>query len=624
MTYGFLFPAVLLSAVPAAAFLIYVYRRRGRGAQKLVSSVLLLRFLERQPAVKSRFVPPLRFFFELLLTLLLIAAAAGFFKKEGAAKVAVLIDNSFSTTAFAGRSTVIEDILRQARQMINAASAADQFEVLVAAPALRSLTEKAVKKSQAAAALEKIEAAFAEDNLAAALARLAARSDYTKIAVFTDKEREQHRQGPAEKDERFELHRAGADGGIGNLAISGISAKRAGLRGMRTLEVALASFAPSAAPALLRVEALLPGALGYDRKLIEERSLTLTSGERRAAAFADIPAEAAAIEAVLIPQGQGAEKMDAVKGDNRAWLSLAGPQRLAGFIGTLSPRELGLDKLRGFDFLHIRPAEYESRKDELNGCALLIFHRVGITAPPAAPSLFILPPQESSFVKSAADARPAAITGWKESDPLVRYLNLPALHITQLHPLTREAGMDTVIRSTAGAVLTAGEYQGRRIAALGLEVLPFEGGSAPLLSVLTLNILDWLSGSGLSNDYRHVYSPLPESAAAASYVGGEPIERHGETDAALIPPKPGLVLLRYETQQKAGSLVAVNYFDESESNLLHPQRVRLPAAAAAGNEAESVSLAAALVNIALLLILLDIVFALAKAFRGLNLKSIRE
>ena len=213
----------------------------------------------------------------------------------------------------------------------------------------------------------------------------------------------------------------------------------------------------------------------------------------------------------------------------------------------------------------------------------------------------------------------AAITGWAESHPLARYLNLPALKITTAEPLLAAPGMEAIIRSTAGNLLAAGELNGQRMVASGIELLPYEGAASPLISVLTLNIFDWLSASGLASGYRAAGSPLEISSdlATAGYLGGERLfdgAQHDRTLGSVELPRPGLVRLDYRTG--APAILAVDFFDERESNLLLPQRVLLPADEATAQDTGGAALMhRGLAAVTLLLLMLDIMLTLARAAR---------
>ncbi len=225
----------------------------------------------------------------------------------------------------------------------------------------------------------------------------------------------------------------------------------------------------------------------------------------------------------------------------------------------------------------------------------------------------------ASTLGSRAACPTKSITGWKESHALVRYLNLPALRIANLHPLLSYAGAEEIIRSTAGTVMAAGELQGRRMVGVGIELLPYEGSASPLLSVLTLNILDWISSSGLAAGYRSVHAPLElaPDVESVEYLGGETLYRRGgQQDAADIElAHPGLVVLR--RRDGTSTLLAVDYFDEQESNHLTPQRIHLPAGspAAADGKGEANLLSGSAALAVLLLILIDLAVTLLLAHR---------
>ena len=67
--------------------------------------------------------------------------------------------------------------------------------------------------------------------------------------------------------------------------------------------------------------------------------------------------------------------------------------------------------------------------------------------------------------------------------------------------------MKSIINSEQGSILFAGESRGFRFAVLGFEIFPFEGSKTPALSVLTLNLLNWLANTRSLSKTANFYYP---------------------------------------------------------------------------------------------------------------------
>ena len=122
--------------------------------------------------------------------------------------------------------------------------------------------------------------------------------------------------------------------------------------------------------------------------------------------------------------------------------------------------------------------------------------------------------------------------------------------------------LDSILSTASGGVLLAGDVKGKKAVVSGIELFPYEGKNSPFMTVLTLNIFDYLSDNVLDG-YAAVYSSLPD--AGAKYLDGalakRPLERQIQAS--------GLI-------QGDGNLIAANYFNEQESDVLKSDAVTVP------------------------------------------------
>jgi hypothetical protein len=121
-----------------------------------------------------------------------------------------------------------------------------------------------------------------------------------------------------------------------------------------------------------------------------------------------------------------------------------------------------------------------------------------------------------------------------------------------------------VVTTNAGPVLVAGEHNQKRVAAVGGELFPFEGRKRPLLSILTLNLLKWISGSSIETGFSLPGVPVTvsEDVTGATAFEGEEIpllSAEGEKARYFVPARPGLIAIK--GAQRARLEAASSYLD---------------------------------------------------------------
>jgi hypothetical protein len=122
-----------------------------------------------------------------------------------------------------------------------------------------------------------------------------------------------------------------------------------------------------------------------------------------------------------------------------------------------------------------------------------------------------------------------------------------------------------VVRIERGAIVVAGESHGIRVAAVGMELLPFEGMKTPVASVLTLNLLNWLTG-GAELTGSNLTGSAVSLDASKSWTVRNPKGKEEKINGALKLDGPGLYFL--STSAGDRKQVAANAFFPSESNTL--------------------------------------------------------
>ncbi|MDC0358560.1 hypothetical protein OAO01_07070, partial [Oligoflexia bacterium] len=263
--------------------------------------------------------------------------------------------------------------------------------------------------------------------------------------------------------------------------------------------------------------------------------------------------------------------------------------------------KLGLRKIKTVQFEYLTPERFrESSATDGNQASAYVFHRFVPAVLPEAASLFIFPPKANDVFPRKDEVSGAQITRWLHSHPVTSYLNLPVLALNVIAPLDTPAWANELIATTHGSAAYLGNYKGQKTVVLGFELLPYAGTRSPVLSILTLNILKWLSDVSVSPGYRATGSPVPNSEGieAVTYSNG---------DRVLDPTfsRPGLASIK-ETGQQAAP-VAINYFDTQESNLMKPGLVQMPSQMAYQTDTDDQQLLAKLIAyFVLLLLVLDL------------------
>ena len=629
--FGFQYPAVLWSLPLLAGFLIWIYLRRGRGKQVLVSSVLLLRGLRSPSSSRKRFVPPLRFFFELLIVAALIAALAGLFRQNKLTRYAVVIDNSLSMAARQSpdqeQISLLSAALQSADTLVGSLEDEAEIEIFQTSPEFLSLTDGLQDARKARAALHNVELAYADDNLQSIIDKLSLEDSFEKAFIFSDHPViDSPLSMGAAQDRRIiirDLRAQGAQSPRSNAALTDIGWRRNfDADGRQDLSVTLEAFSGSPLKGRVSISEVSSGKLPVELLPVESREVVLKAGGGETLVFSGLSPHVAALHVSFSETSGG--RNDLINQDNQAWIAVEEGQERIIVVSDLPAENLGLKNIRNLKFESQKPETYQPVRSR--GQETVIFHRFAPPHLPEVNSLFVMPPASGGWLEVGPEISPVDITGWQAVHPLLSYLNLEILSLKSCRSFILPSWGRELIASNAGPVAFAGELGGRRYVATAFELFPFEGRKSALLSIFTLNILKWLTSLGSGAGYRAANSLLEteDGREIPVFMDGEELRPAGTANLDKEKPagrknyllaRPGLVFSR--SSGKYTPLTAVNFFSQAESNLLQVQPVKLSAKSSAqsgltGRE----DLSGKLSRLLLFVLFADLAFALFRAARS--------
>jgi len=629
--YAFSTPLLLSLALPALGLLVYAYLKKGQGQRVIVASTMILQLLRKKSFMRKKFRPPLRFYIELLLILLLLCGIAGLYTLKQGNKIAIVIDNSFSMSATDPESsrgeTLLKRVKREAASYIGGLNSSSQIYLLYSSPHLTPVNSDWISTSSAVAACENIKFVYSADNLDSSLKKIVATGRYDQVVIFTDRKLS---ISETAKDKNFKtkisVHSYNAARGQGtadNTAISRLSAHGSDSQDNKiNLKAAISAFSAENRNINVSLDQLIPLDETLRSDKIRSIQLEIPAGSAREVVFKNVPARGLYKLYLEANRTLSAPGQDTIVFDNSAWFATTERRNKIYFVGDLKSSELGLQRLDTVTFEDLSPENYmenfanpEKESGAEGDNLLFIFHRWTPPTPPLHSSLFVVPPPNNPLFPRAKQSAPAEITRWLESHPLTAYLNMPALNLKKLAPLTKPSWALELISADLGTAAFAGIYRGKNYLVLGFEIFPYQGKKSPVLSILTLNILKWLSGESIADSSLSVYNraSLGDNFKEVLYLDG-PDKKVLNTDKLAIlfdkeqflPTSPGLLLIN----NKMGSpdYRAVNFFNDSESNLLINNTLSLPTTVATiTSNRDKQLLTDLIVSLILILMFLDMI-----------------
>ena len=268
-------------------------------------------------------------------------------------------------------------------------------------------------------------------------------------------------------------------------------------------------------------------------------------------------------------------KEDGLDLDNTAYAVLPTLTDVQVLLVTPTP-EIG-ESLRHIPNLELTlqtPEAYDP--EQVSQFGFILFHLTAPDVLPPTPAAFLLPPDGNRLFSLGQAAAQPRITNWSLGHPLTAYLSFSLLRPAYAQALQPLVWCPSIIHSTAGPLVLAGERTGNRYVATGFDILPYLGQKNLPVSILTLNILGWLADrAGRPGHYTtgDVVAPQPNSNGAnGEYRSTLQIRFPHETAFQLLKSAVPLNQQGVYTFRENGTerRVAVNLFSPKEARLGKP------------------------------------------------------
>src|SRR5579875_486801 len=550
--FGFLYPgALVFFALVPLLLIAYLVRERPRSV--IVSSVLGYRALRGLRAERPWGRPRLDWLFliELVILSLVVLAMAQPYLIHQHNPVAVVLDNSAAMQA-----GVPEGARLDAAKAALAGAIPNGNDVAIAlyvtAPQPHQIAD-ALSPSRARSAIAKVRAVDAAQSplaVARMLRDIMSGHRFTQCLFAT--------ASPVNPPVPPTVHVFKAGDPIPNYAIGSFAVGGAQFgSGALKAEVTVANF--SAQPQTLEVT------ISAEGKALTRAQARLNPQEITDIEFPTL-APSSSYRADLKPA-------DAFNLDNVAWATPPGGARINILFVSPTPADAaGLQNLPQLNVHTISPENYSPQTAKAD---LLIFEYGIPRELPAANALLVMPPGgDDVFGLRVVPGITTQITDWRSPDPLTDGVNFRLLALRQPESFAVHPWMQSVVNSNLGSLIMDGRHQGHRYVVLGFNPFPYLGTRNLPMSVLTLNILGYLSGFGSEDKGYRTGEPWIVPAGV-----GEIITPSGKT----INVKPGTPFTD-DAEQGIYQLIgpgsqrrlrAVNLADLNQSNLENTASIKL-------------------------------------------------
>ena len=544
----FLNPAALYGLFALPLLLVpYLIRRKPR---RVVFSSLLL-FMEHGSQATAKpwgrlHLPPI-FFLQLLLLLLLILALAEPVFSVRLSNIAIVMDNSASMQAREDGTARVVLARDQAKRVLGDLSATGKVDIFTIVPQLQKVNKAPVSPSDAVgllAGLEPYDLADAPMNYADLLNQLTANHKYERVYFITD--RPVRGQSGAVRVVTVGTPRD-------NLAITAFTVAPSSLVNRR-LEAVVEVANYSAQDQRITVTVRDNGG----GSALANRELKVPARRTASASFQGLAEKPSYVAEI--------DESDALTLDNRQFAVAANARSLK--ILAISPRPQPLNSLRaiaGVSLTVVAPEDYQ--QIDRSGFGLEIFHYSYPALLPINPSLLVLPPDSNPVVKLGNPITRPVASGWRESHPLNRYLNLTLFRPAYARPLVPQTAGETIIETNQGPLAFTTEHQGTRLLVLGFDPFPYLGRENLPMSIFTLNLLDWfVSASGAKG--RATGEAIALGAGQQGSILTTPRGEKQVANSASTSFTNTFYQGIYQLDRGGeGQLLAINYQSASESDL---------------------------------------------------------
>jgi Aerotolerance regulator N-terminal len=555
---GFLYPGALaFFALVPLLLIAYLVRERPRAVT--VSSVLGYRALRGLKAERPWGWPRLDWLFlvEVLILSLVVLAMAQPYVIHTHTPVAVVLDNSAAMQAGTAPGARFEAAKAALDRAIPSHSDVS-VTLWLTAPQPHRIAD-AVSPSQARSAIKAartVDAAQSTVSVARLLRDLVAGHRFTQCFFAT--------ADPVSQPLPAGLHvfKAGdplPNYAIGSFAVGGAQFGSGALKARLTL----ANF--SSQPQTLEVS------ISAEGKTLTTAQARVGAGEITGVEFPTL-APSNAYRADLKPADNFAL-------DNVAWATpAAGAQIQVLFVSPTPADAAGLASLPQLSVRTLTPENYSPDAAQAD---LLIFEYGMPNQLPAANALLVMPPGgDDVFGLRVVPGATTQITDWRSPDALTDGVNFRLLSLRQPESFAPHPWMQSVVNSNLGSLIMQGTHEGHRYVVLGFNPFPYLGRSNLPMSVLTLNILSYLSGFGSEDAGYRTGEPWIVPAGVTEIVTPSGTKVKVEPGIPFTAgAEQGIYQLIGPGSQKR--LRAVNLADLNQSNLENPPTIKIDIAAGA-------------------------------------------
>ena len=497
-TIGWLEPRAIdfLAIVP---FLILAYLARERPRQATVSSVIAFRALHvmRRQRFGGRPRFTWTFFLELLLLCLAVLAMARPYLIHRGRPLAVVLDNSAAMQAqTAAGQTRFDAAIGAVKNALAKQTDSGQAAIYLTAPQPHQLRGTFTSAAEAAAALSGARVTDAPDDPALVSGLVGQLNADTHIGTILWAS-----YRPITPPLPPKIRPVYNSDAIANYAIGSLALRRE-FFGATALHarIAVANFSPTAA----------------------NLHVTLT-GDGRPAGHAQAEVQPGAVVPLELPNLPPAEvyraalePADGFMLDNVAYATGSGVRAIAIlFVSPVPSDATSLASIPGVTVRTIAPVSYTPA--ELANYDLVIFEYTVPKELPTVPALMVMPPPgDPVFGFGVEPAAQIAVTEWPAVDPLTDNVNFRLLNLRSGEYLKQHPWLQTTVAGSGGGLILNGQREGHRMVATGFNPFPYLGKRNLPMSVLTLNMLGYLSGFGGRSGGFHTGEPWTTPAGVTS------------------------------------------------------------------------------------------------------------
>jgi len=576
----------------AAPLLIFAYLKAKNSKSTLVSSTFILEQLSKKPVVTSKVKPPLRFLFELLALLLICLAASAPIWSKNNGKVAILIDNSLSMATHLNatqKKSRLDEAKEIASKYIDSLKSDTLISVFSLAPTVELVGSKDSSKNQAKNSIDKSSIFLSDGSLNSSIEEIVESHDFNSLLVISDfkvkktTNNEPIKDTEDKKDEEsvtnIEYRQVGKT--TSNYFISEISLTQPGISKQENKKIKVTAHYSGQGAPNVPIRLYNISLKDNSKRFIQEKNFTFTNEQE------EITFELYGKNSPVYKVELGTGKIQAENAnllDDSAWVSEEAQKQTSALLVSQNPTnyQMGLANIPGVEFTNVTPTEYANLEDsKVDDFTFMIFHHSAPTKTPKKSSLLILPPDQNKIFPILEETSSPKITSWSNQHPITSYLKVNLIGTGNSAIIDVPSWATSIINSEDGSLLAAGEKAGVRLIASGMELLPFEGNKTPSISVLTLNLINWLkkdtslgfeilTGSkhkNVSSKKSVILTPkgdVKKIKAFEAFIFGNP-------GAYIVPNKDT------RKNAKKSELLIVNSFFPSESTTASIQSINIPA-----------------------------------------------